>query len=108
MATKALTPFRLKAEPTLPGAKVAPLIKVPWFVPMESKALLSARHQASMPGGTPAGANTLRKKSWSAERPAASVTRAVKLKLPAVVGVPLRRPVELKFSPGGGLPLPGG
>jgi hypothetical protein len=42
---------------------------------------------------------------WLAVPATLSVTMAVKLKVPAVVGVPEMTPDGARFTPGGGLPL---
>ena len=58
-----------------------------------------------MPAGGETRGQTWRVNVWSVARPAASVARTVKLKLPDVVGVPLNTPAELSAKPGGGLPV---
>ena len=42
---------------------------------------------------------------WLTEAATPSVTVAVKLKVPAMVGVPDRTPVAARLTPGGGAPL---
>src|ERR1035438_6263445 len=44
-------PSKLNAEPTSPGANVAPLSSVPLLVPTMSLASPSPGHQAASPGG---------------------------------------------------------
>src|SRR5207247_3074796 len=51
ISTDWLTPSIEKARPTLPVENVAPFIRTPLFVPTVSRALLSARHHATIPGG---------------------------------------------------------
>jgi hypothetical protein len=50
------------------------------------------------------GALTVRLSGWVSAALALSVTRTVKLKLPAVVGVPFKTPPPLRLSPGGRVP----
>jgi hypothetical protein len=47
---------------------------------------------------------TVRLSAWVSVAPTLSVTWAVKLKLPAVVGVPFKTPPPLRLSPGGRVP----
>src|ERR1051326_1010131 len=49
--TELLVPFRLKACPTLPAAKVVPPTRTPLFVPAMSFAFPSAGHHSTNPEG---------------------------------------------------------
>ena len=71
---------------------------------MESKVLVSARHQPAMPAGGATWGRTCRLNAWVAERLAASETFNATEKVPALAGMPLSTPAEFKFSPEGKVP----
>src|SRR2546430_7818370 len=51
ISTDWLTPSMEKPSPALPAENVAPFIRTPLVMPTVSRALLSARHHATIPGG---------------------------------------------------------
>src|SRR5215211_4384549 len=72
----------------------------------ESCALPSAVHQPTSPAGTETLLKTCRVQSCSANSPAASVARTLKVNLPVFTGTPLNTPAEVSTRPGGKLLLP--
>src|SRR5436309_8565121 len=61
ISTDWLTPSNEKAWPTLPVENDAPLMSAPLLLPRVSRALLSPRHQATIP----AGGGALRNRAWT-------------------------------------------
>src|SRR5688572_21775258 len=65
--TKSLTPSRLNAWATLPAAKLAPLVSVPWLAATRSVAAPSPAHQPTRPDGGATAAGTVRSSSCSTD-----------------------------------------